>query len=87
MRKINFIILIAFFVIAGSSCTRNNSASKNTAAARMITTVYYTCTMHPSVHADKPGNCPKCGMELIQKEEQKPDTAKVIQKADSIKLK
>ena len=26
--------------------------------------VYYTCPMHPEIHADKPGNCPKCGMAL-----------------------
>lgn len=26
---------------------------------------YYTCTMHPSVHSEKPGKCPICGMELV----------------------
>lgn len=26
--------------------------------------VSYTCPMHPEIHADKPGNCPKCGMKL-----------------------
>ncbi|MFN2477416.1 MAG: efflux RND transporter periplasmic adaptor subunit [Chthoniobacterales bacterium] len=26
---------------------------------------YYTCTMHPSVHANEPGKCPICGMELV----------------------
>lgn len=25
---------------------------------------YYTCSMHPSVKQDAPGNCPICGMEL-----------------------
>jgi uncharacterized membrane protein len=28
----------------------------------------YTCTMHPEVISDKPGKCPKCGMELVLKE-------------------
>ncbi len=35
---------------------------------------YWTCTMHPSVKSDKPGECPICGMNLIQvekKEEEK----------------
>ncbi|HLE49692.1 MAG TPA: heavy metal translocating P-type ATPase [Patescibacteria group bacterium] len=27
----------------------------------------YTCPMHPEVSSDKPGKCPKCGMELIMK--------------------
>lgn len=26
----------------------------------------YTCTMHPEIHAEKPGNCPKCGMKLVK---------------------
>ena len=26
----------------------------------------WTCPMHPEIHADKPGNCPKCGMKLIK---------------------
>jgi Cu(I)/Ag(I) efflux system membrane fusion protein len=26
---------------------------------------YYTCSMHPSVHANEPGKCPICGMELV----------------------
>ena len=29
---------------------------------------YYTCVMHPEIHQDKPGKCPKCGMELVKKE-------------------
>ena len=26
---------------------------------------YYTCTIHPEVKSDKPGKCPKCGMDLV----------------------
>ena len=25
----------------------------------------YTCPMHPEIVQDKPGNCPKCGMNLV----------------------
>src|SRR3990167_51346 len=29
---------------------------------------YYTCPMHPEIHEDKPGKCPKCGgMDLVKK--------------------
>ncbi|MGH7454410.1 MAG: efflux RND transporter periplasmic adaptor subunit, partial [bacterium] len=28
---------------------------------------YYTCPMHLSVHKDKPGACPVCGMALVKK--------------------
>ena len=27
--------------------------------------VYYTCSMHPQIMQDHPGNCPICGMKLI----------------------
>ncbi len=29
--------------------------------------VAYTCKMHPEVTSDKPGACPKCGMDLVKK--------------------
>jgi len=34
--------------------------------------LYWTCSMHPTVRADKPGDCPICGMDLIsvRKEEE-----------------
>lgn len=28
----------------------------------------WTCVMHPEIHADGPGQCPKCGMTLVKKE-------------------
>jgi hypothetical protein len=31
--------------------------------------VKYTCSMHPEVVKDKPGKCPKCGMQLVEKKE------------------
>lgn len=30
----------------------------------------YTCPMHPEIQSDKPGKCPKCGMTLIEMDEQ-----------------
>ena len=32
----------------------------------MRQTATYTCVMHPEIHSNKPGNCPKCGMKLIK---------------------
>jgi Cu(I)/Ag(I) efflux system membrane fusion protein len=31
--------------------------------------VYYTCAMHPQVKKDQPGNCPICGMKLVERME------------------
>ena len=30
------------------------------------TVLHYTCPMHPEIVQDKPGNCPKCGMTLVE---------------------
>jgi len=38
-----------------------NSPSTNQPAAKQL----YTCPMHPDVISDKPGQCPKCGMNLV----------------------
>jgi RND family efflux transporter MFP subunit len=38
-----------------------NSPSGTTPAAKQL----YTCPMHPDVISDKPGQCPKCGMNLV----------------------
>jgi FtsP/CotA-like multicopper oxidase with cupredoxin domain len=43
---------------------------KDAAPANAATTqgaTLYTCTMHPEVVSDTPGNCPKCGMKLVVK--------------------
>ena len=43
-----------------SSC----KSSKSSAEKKAIT---YVCPMHPDVTSDKPGKCPKCGMDLVEK--------------------
>lgn len=41
----------------------HNNHSENSGAME-----YYTCPMHPEIHEDKPGKCPKCGgMDLVKK--------------------
>ena len=37
-----------------------------------IGSVFYTCPMHPEIHQDHPGNCPKCGMTLEKEVEALP---------------
>jgi Cu(I)/Ag(I) efflux system membrane fusion protein len=42
------------------------SCSKHDAGAGKDSNIdYWTCTMHPSVHAAKPGKCPICSMDLV----------------------
>ena len=44
------------------SLSNQKTVTKN---QNMAATKTYTCSMHPEVISDKPGKCPKCGMELI----------------------
>ena len=41
------------------------ACSKSSKSIKPPDVDYYTCTMHPSVHAEAPGNCPICGMDLV----------------------
>ena len=44
---------------------------KPAASAPTVEAIIYTCPMHPDVISDKPGKCPKCGMDLIKKVQKK----------------
>jgi Cu(I)/Ag(I) efflux system membrane fusion protein len=57
----SFIVLIAVLFTA---CTQKQKASATKTAGK----AYYTCSMHPQIHEDHPGNCPICGMKLIKVE-------------------
>ncbi|MBK5208854.1 MAG: hypothetical protein JJE44_05025 [Flavobacteriaceae bacterium] len=47
--------------------------------------VTYTCPMHADVKSDKPGTCPKCGMEL-KKMDMSMDSTKMDMTHDSMKM-
>ena len=35
----------------------------------------YVCPMHPNIVQDEPGNCPICGMDLVEKEQEQEEAA------------
>jgi len=45
----------------------------------------YTCPMHPEIVLNHPGNCPKCGMKLVENVDK--SNTKVNQYNDSTMLK
>jgi Cu(I)/Ag(I) efflux system membrane fusion protein len=65
--KTKTILMIVLAATLGGSAvwvaTDRAIAGDNASASRKI--LYYTCPMHPSVKADKPGACPICGMNLV----------------------
>jgi RND family efflux transporter MFP subunit len=56
MRKIALLITLAALLFGAASCSKESATGK---------VDYYTCTMHPSVHAKEPGKCPICSMDLV----------------------
>lgn len=49
--------------------------------------ITYTCVMHPEIHANKPGNCPKCGMTLIKEKTKKDKTKSAVKPAKTTTVK
>src|SRR2546423_1996397 len=56
-------ITLRLFVLAALFISP--ACSKSHHPAKPPDVDYYTCTMHPSVHAEAPGKCPICGMDLV----------------------
>lgn len=65
MKRIIFIAMM-FLVVVAVSC-KNNKEPHAEHNAEMVQEIY-TCSMHPQVVKDKPGNCPICGMTLVKKQ-------------------
>jgi len=45
--------------------SKKDSAASTSDTSKMMSSVKYTCTMHPEVISDTPGHCPKCGMKMV----------------------
>lgn len=71
-KLLTLVIMLAFVTpvfCAGQADSVLNRSENGFAAdtSRNDTITVYTCPMHPEILSDKPGNCPKCGMQLVKK--------------------
>jgi membrane fusion protein, copper/silver efflux system len=60
MKSIRIKLFMLVALLISPACTKPTTSTKPPDVD------YYTCTMHPSVHAEAPGKCPICGMDLVQ---------------------
>jgi hypothetical protein len=62
------LVFFAGLLFVSLSVYSFNSGSSDNKTA-IYQGVKYTCPNHPEVVQDVPGNCPKCGMALVEKKE------------------
>jgi hypothetical protein len=78
------IVLVAgLLLIHFSASSVYGQAPQNKMTSQLA--VKYTCTQHPEVVQDQPGNCPICGKKLVEKKEMMRDEAKLV--PDTTKMK
>ena len=78
------VILFAGLVLLSFSASNAYGQNPQTNKT-MQQTVKYTCTVHPEVIQDMPGNCPICGKKLVEKREVVKENVKKVN--DTLKTK
>src|SRR4030095_2928850 len=63
--SISFLPFVCYLLLIVFSCKDKNATTSGASAKKE----QWTCSMHPEVIRDMPGNCPICGMQLVKKAE------------------
>ena len=77
MRK--YILIAGVMIVSIAvlfACSNASEKKAEVAESAYSTAEVYTCKMHPEVFSNKPGKCPKCGMELVKKSAASADSTK-----------
>jgi Cu(I)/Ag(I) efflux system membrane fusion protein len=68
-KYVQFILLIAAGILIGWIIKPSTKSSTENASGDVITALakeqIWTCSMHPQIRMNEPGQCPICGMDLI----------------------
>lgn len=68
MKKLSIIVLLVVSMAMAFIACNNSTSNSTKVESKSTEKIVYTCTMHPEVHKDKPGDCPICGMPLVIQE-------------------
>lgn len=60
-------LIIFCLTIGFAACKPSANSNTQTPVHSDQKKAVYTCSMHPEVKLEKPGVCPKCGMDLVKK--------------------
>lgn len=68
MKKL-LVVAVALLVVLGiwvsQKTLRKPAPEEKASVAQVEPATYWTCPMHPHIHADHPGECPICHMKLV----------------------
>ena len=67
MKKLKIYVIILFVVALAAGAYWVFTNNRHNHEAHEHSDDVYTCSMHPQITSDHPGNCPICGMDLVKK--------------------
>lgn len=77
MKKNLWVFGISAVMFMATACNSGSNRSTDKAIDQSaVSENSYTCPMHPEVVQEGPGDCPKCGMQLVK--------AKDVMQSDSV---
>lgn len=68
MKKIITAVALSGFMLSLGACIHKSATHQKETKPMKKKQGKYFCTMNPEVTSDQPGVCPKCGMELVERE-------------------
>ncbi len=65
--KLVLALVVSLFSFSAIMAQSHDHSKMDHSKMKMDAKKVYTCKMHPEIKSDKPGECPKCGMTLVEK--------------------